>query len=154
MPFGLTNTPASFQSLMNDIFFPFLRKFVLIFFNGILVYSSTREDYLHHLRLTLEILREHRLYAKRSKCSFRQSKVEYLSHLLSQQGVEANPNKISYMLQRPLPTTLKTLRGFLGLTGYYRKFIRNYGMIAAPFTAMLKKNSFQWPEKARNSFHN
>lgn len=142
MPFGLTNTPVTFQGLMNDVFRPFLRKFILIFFDDIIVYSITKEEHLHHLHLTLDTLKKHNLFAKRSKCCFGQDRVGYLGHLISKQGVEADPAKISCMLQWPLPSTLKGLRGFLGLIGCCRKFSRNYGAIAGSLTTMLKKNSF------------
>lgn len=91
MPLDLTNASATFQGLMNEIFWPFLQKFVLIFFDDIMVYSSTREDHLIHLRMTLDVLRKKEIYAKRSKCCFGKSKVEYLGHLVSKQGVEADP---------------------------------------------------------------
>lgn len=151
MPFGITNAPTIFQGLMNDIFRPYLSKFVLIFFNDILVYSSSKEVHLTHLLLTLEILRRHKLSAKKSNCCFGKSRIEYLGHLIFEQGVEADSCKIVVMLTWPLLETLKALKWFLGLTSYYRRFVRNYGLIAAPLTFMLKKNAFQWIEEARNS---
>ena len=142
MPFGLTNAPSTFQSLMNDVFRPYLRRFTLVFFDDILVFSPTLELHLRHLRSVLELLQQHQLYAKKSKCAFGCSEVEYLGHIISGQGVSTNPRKIAAMEAWLIPTSLKALKGFLGLTRYYRKFIKNYRQIANPLTALLRKNAF------------
>jgi len=154
MPFGLTNAPSTFQSLMNDVFRPHLRKFILVFFDDILVFSSDFASHLLHLETTLALLRKHQLFAKKSKCRFGCKEVEYLGHVVSEIGVKADPGKIQAMSEWPFPNTVKSLRGFLGLTGYYRKFIRGYGSIAAPLTEMLRKNSFTWTAEAEFAFQN
>lgn len=125
---------------------------MLVFFDNILAYSRTLIDHLAHLRQVLAVLQEHQLYAKESKRRFGVSKIDYLSHLISNQGVRTDPSKLEAMVQWPLPHNLKTLRGFLGLKGYYRKFIRNYGIIAALLTALLRKNAFQWTASATKAF--
>ena len=131
-----------FQALMNEVFKLYLRKFVLVFFDDILVYSKGMKEHQSHLEIVLKTLAKYKLYAKMSKCVFAASEVEYLGYVISGQGVETDPKKIEAMKEWPVPKTLKALRGFLGLTGYYRKFIKGYGQIASPLTALLKKDAF------------
>ncbi|KAJ4775101.1 polyprotein [Rhynchospora pubera] len=152
MPFGLTNAPASFQNLMNDVFKEELRKSVLVFFDDILVYSRNLEDHIKHLEKVFSKLRKHKLYAKMSKCAFGMGQVEYLGHIITKDGVATDPSKIEVMVNWPKPKILKELRGFLGLTGYYRKFIKSYGTISKPLTDQLKKNGFMWNESAEKAF--
>ena len=120
MPFGLTNAPTTFQCVMNEVLKPFLRKFVLVFLDDILIYSPSMELHLHHLEQVLQTLRKHHLHLKQSKCTFAQDSLEYQGHIISATGVSTDPSKISDMLKWPTPTTMTELRGFLGLTGYYR----------------------------------
>jgi len=154
MHFGLTNALFTFQSLMNSIFKPYLRKFILVFFffYDILVFSQDFNTHLNHLSLTLNLLREHKLYAKRSKCKFGCHTVDYLGHKVLGDGVQANLEKIQAMVDWPLPKNVKSLRGFLGLTGCYRKFIKNYETIVVPLTSLLKKNAFERNEEANHDF--
>lgn len=147
MPFGLTNAPATFLALMNDIFRDCLRQFVVVFFDDILVYSRTLEDHLK-----LEVLEAHCLFTNEKKCQFGQSQLEYLGHVISGQGVAADRSKVKAMLDWLVPKSLRELRGFLGLTGYYWRFVANYGGLAWPLIEQLKKDSFNWGPVAEEAF--
>jgi len=152
MPFCLTSAPSTFQGLMNSIFKPFLRKFVLVFFDDILIYNKCWKDHVEHVDKMLQLLEEKQLYAKRSKCFFGVKEVEYLGHIVSHEGVKVDPSKIKAIKEWKIPTSIKHLRGFLGLTGYYRKFIKNYGRIVAPITTLLKEDAFSWTLEATKAF--
>jgi len=152
MPFGLTNAPSTFQATMNQLFSKFLRRFVIVFFNDILIYSSSLDDHLQHLELVLTCLQNNCFYVKLSKCLFCQESIEYLGHIVSSKGVHADPSKLAAMEKWPVPGSFKQLRGFLGLTDYYRRFIAHYATIAAPLTDMLHRDSFCWSEQATTTF--
>ncbi|MCI04135.1 RNA-directed DNA polymerase (Reverse transcriptase), partial [Trifolium medium] len=152
MPFGLMNAPSTFQALMNELFKPMLRKYVLVFFDDILIYSATWKEHLSHLESALEVLAGNQLVANRKKCAFAQAKVEYLGHVISFDGVAMDPSKVECVVQWPIPKHVKGVRGFLGLTGYYRKFIRGYGKVAKPLTELTKKDGFKWGSKEQEAF--
>ena len=152
MPFGLCNAPATFQALMNDVLRPFLCRFILVFFDDILIYSKTWADHLRHLRAVLSKLRQHRLFVKRSKCAFGVTSVSYLGHIISEAGVAMDPTKVQAIHDWPVPRSARAVRGFLGLAGYYRKFVHNYVSVAAPLTALLKKDGFSWGNEAAAAF--
>jgi hypothetical protein len=152
MAFGLCNAPATFQALMNDVLRPFLRCFVLVFFDDILVYSRTWADHLRHLRAVLDQLRRHQLFVKHTKCSFTATAVAYLGHVIFTAGVTMDPAKVHAIHDWPTPRSARAVRGFLGLAGYYRKFVHNYSMVVAPLTALLKKDEIAWDDTAATTF--
>jgi hypothetical protein len=133
---------------MNSSFKPFLRKFVLVFFDDILIYINSWKDHVQQVDKMLQLLKEQQLYAKPSKCFFGVKEVEYLRHIVSHEGVKVDPNNIKAMMEWPISKTLKNLRGFLGLTGYYCKFVQNYGRIAGPLMKLTKKDAFSWTPEA------
>ena len=149
MPFGLCNAPSTFQAIMNSIFRPYLRKHILVFFDDILIYSPNWEMHLAHVRETLEVLRHHQFFIKANKCAFGQQELEYLGHIVTHQGVKVDQGKIDAMEAWPRPTNISELHGFLGLTGYYRKFVKNYGILARPLTTLLKKGQFDGTMKQK-----
>lgn len=152
MPFGLTNAPSTFQAAMNKVFQPYLCKFVVVFFDDIFVYSKTMEAYIHLLHTVLSTLEEHCFFAKLSKCIFAQETIEYLGHVVSKERVQVDKKKIQAMGEWPLPKNIKQLRGFLGLTSYYWKFVQGYAQIASPLTELLRKNKFGWNDEAQTAF--
>lgn len=137
---------------MNHIFRFAFRKYVLVFFDDILIYSVSWGDHLKHLELVLQTLQTHHLFAKFSKCTFGLQQVEYLRHVVSAKGVAMDDSKVHAILNWPVPGNLKQLQGFLGLSGYYRKFIQNYASLARPLTDLLKKDSFHWNTVVAASF--
>ncbi|KAK1611876.1 hypothetical protein QYE76_035549 [Lolium multiflorum] len=153
MSFGLTNAPAYFMNLMNKIFMNFLDKFVVVFIDDILVYSKSEEEHEQHLEIVLETLRQHKLYAKFSKCEFWLEEVGFLGHILSAGGIAVDPAKIKTVMEWQAPTTQTEVRAFLGLAGYYRRFVEGFSSIARPMTQLLKKDrKFEWTDKCEESF--
>jgi hypothetical protein len=141
MAFGLTGAPGTFQKAMNHTLAPLLRKCTIVFFDDILVYSRSLQDHFTHLQQVFELLSSDHWKIKMSKCSFAQPQVTYLGHIISSAGVATDPAKIQAIVAWPVPKCVKELRSFLGLSGYYRKFIRHYGVICQPLTALLKKGA-------------
>jgi hypothetical protein len=152
MSFGLSNAPAMFQALMNDVLLPYLRRFVLVFFDDILIYSLSWAEHLQHISIVLNELRAHQLHLKRSKCSFRAPSVAYLGHVISEAGVAMDADKVAAVSAWPQPRSARGLRGFLGLAGYYTKFIHDFGLITAPLTRLLRRDAFTWDKEAENAF--
>ena len=153
MPFGLTNAPAAFMDLMNRVFKKYLDKCVIVFIDDILIYSKTPDEHAEHLRLALEILRKERLYAKFTKCEFWLDKVQFLGHIVSSEGISVDPAKVEAVANWEQPKTPTEVRSFLGLAGYYRRFVQDFSKIAAPLTRLTRKNEkFEWTPKCEESF--
>nr|ABA97610.1 retrotransposon protein, putative, Ty3-gypsy subclass [Oryza sativa Japonica Group] len=153
MSFGLTNAPAYFMNLMNKVFMDYLEKFVVVFIDDILIYSKDEEEHAEHLRLVLEKLRKHKLYAKFSKCEFWLKEVAFLGHVISAGGVAVDPTKVEAVTEWKAPKSVTEIQSFLGLAGYYRRFIEGFSKIARPMTQLLKKEKkFVWSEQCQESF--
>ncbi|GJS31965.1 putative reverse transcriptase domain-containing protein [Tanacetum coccineum] len=153
MPFGLTNAPAVFMDLMNRVFLEFLDKFVIVFIDDILVFSKSKEEHEEHLRTVLQILRQEKLYAKFSKCEFWLSKVAFLGHIVSAEGITMDPAKVEAITKWPRPTSVTEVRSFLGLAGYYRRFVEGFSRLALPLTKLMRKGEkFVWNEEREKSF--
>ena len=153
MSFGLTNALAYFMYLMNKVFMEYLDKFVVVFIDDILVFSKDEEEHEKHLRLVLEKLREHKLYAKFSKCEFWLKKVSFLGHVISEGGIAVDPGKVKDVLDWKPPQNVSEIRSFLGLAGYYRRFIQDFSKIAKPMTKLLEKGrEFKWSDECQVSF--
>jgi hypothetical protein len=153
MSFGLTNAPTHFKYLMNSVFMFELDKFVVVFIDDILIYSKTKEDHAEHLRIVLTRLREHQLYAKFSKCEFWLDTIPSLGHILSAQGVAVDPCKVKDILEWKPPTIVHQVRSFLGMAGYYRRFIPDFSKIAKPITELLKNHvKFVWSSECNKAF--
>ncbi|GKB26448.1 putative reverse transcriptase domain-containing protein, partial [Tanacetum coccineum] len=153
MPFGLTNAPAVFMDLMNWVCKPYLDKFVIVFIDDILIYLRNKQEHAEHLKLILELLKKEQLYAKFSKCEFWIPKVQFLGHVIDSQGIHVDPAKIESVKDWASPKSATEIRQFLGLAGYYRRFIEGFSKIAKPMTKLTqKKIKFEWSDKAEAAF--
>ena len=136
MPFGLTNAPATCQQVMNDILRPYLDRFVAVYLDDLMIWSSSEQEHLDHIRTILEALKKANLHLKLSKCSFAARETKFLGYIISPAGVSADPKKLAAMANWPLPTTVTEVRSFLGFCNFYHRFVKNFSTIAAPLTAL------------------
>jgi hypothetical protein len=153
MSFGLTNAPAYFMYLMDKVFMEYLDKFVMVFIDNIYVYSKSEEEHEEHIRLVMQKLRDHRLYVKLSKCEFWLKQVAFLGHIILKGGISVNPSKIQDVLSWKAPTSVGDIQSFLGLAGYYQRFIEGFSNISKPMTKLLEKDKkFEWMPACEASF--
>ena len=154
MPFGVTNAPSTFQRMMNSLFKEDLDKFVLVYLDDILVYSSTLQEHIGHIRETLDRLRKAKLYARLHKCAFFQKRVEYLGYDVSEEGICPSESKVKAVVEWPRPQGVRDVRAFLGLASFYRRFIKNFSLKVRPLTDLTRDSVvWQWTEKEENSFN-
>ncbi|GJU46909.1 putative reverse transcriptase domain-containing protein [Tanacetum coccineum] len=153
MPFGMTNAPAIFMDLMNRVCKPYLDKFVIVFIDDILIYSKLEEEHEVHLKTILDILKTEKLYAKFSKCEFWLKEVQFLGHVVNRDGIHVDPSKVESVKNWKTPESPTEIRSFLGLAGYYRRFIENFSKIAKPLTLLTQKNkAYVWGDKQDEAF--
>ena len=153
MPFGLTNAPAAFMDLMHRVFQPYLDQFVVVFVDKILIHSQSEWEHEYHLRIMLQLLRGHQLYAKFSKCDFWLTEVRFLGHVVSASGVSVDLEKVETVMSWERPKSVFEIRSFLGLAGYYRRFIEDFSRIAAPMTRLTRKEvKYDWVDRCEEAF--
>ncbi|XP_022157398.1 uncharacterized protein LOC111024105 [Momordica charantia] len=153
MSFGLTNAPAAFMDLMNRVFKEYLDSFVIVFIDDILIYSKTEQCHEEHLRQVLTTLQGNKLYAKFSKCELWLDQVAFVGHIVTKEGIAVDPTKVEAISNWPRPSSVTEIHSFLGLAGYYRKFIQNFSRIAAPLTQLTRKNAtFTWSSECKEAF--
>ena len=153
MPFELTNAPTAFMNLMHRVFQPYLYQFVVVFVNDILIYSQSEEEHEDHLWIVLHALRDHQLYAKFNKCEFWLIEVKFLGHFVSASGVLVNLKKVAVVMSWESPKSVFEIPNFLGLEGYYRRFIEDFSQLAAPMTRLTQKGvKFEWDDLCEKAF--
>lgn len=147
MPFGLTNAPVAFMDLMNRFFRLYLDQFVIVFIDDILIYSKGEVEHVRHLKLVLEKLRKHQLYAKFSKCQFWMDRISFLKHVISTKGIIVDPQTVSAIAAWEQPKNVMEVKSFLGLVSYYRRFVHDFLTIALSLTRLTRKCvKFEWDE--------
>ncbi len=153
-PFGLTNAPATFCTLMNDIFQEWLDDFVVVYIDDILIYSGSLKEHAEHLRKVFQKLKENKLYAKLEKCEFGVTEVDFLVHRITQEGLKMDDHKVKAIMDWEPPKLVPALRSFLGLASYYCKFIKTFAKIVAPLTNLLKKFTvtYEWEGACNEAF--
>jgi hypothetical protein len=153
LPFGLTNAPAVFQNHMNNVLRSYVGKFCLVYLDDIIIFSKTQNEHIDHLKKVLQLLRENRLYANPDKCAFFAEEVAYLGHIVSKDGLKADPKKTQVVKDWPVPKDKHEVRSFLGLTNYFRRFVKDYSKTACWLTHLTKDNvMFSWGPKQQESF--
>ena len=152
MPFGLSNAPSTFMRVMTQILRPLLEKFVVVYFDDILIYSRTREEHMSHLHSVCKILQEEKFYANPKKCTFFTDSVTFLGFILSSKGIAVDQEKIRAIVDWPEPKTIRDVRSFHGLATFYHRFIKDFSTIVAPMTDCLRKGTFTWTEAAARAF--
>ena len=153
MPFGLTNALAAFMDLMHRIFQPYLDQFVVVFVDDILIYTQSEWEHEYHLRIVLQLLRDHQLYAKFSKCEFWLTEVRFLGHVVSALGVSVDPEKVEVVMSWERPKLVFEIHSLLRLAGYYKRFIRDFSKIATPMTRLTRKEvKFEWDDRCEEAF--
>jgi hypothetical protein len=154
MPFRLTNAPSTFMRLIHEVLRSFIGKFVVVYFNDILIYSKSLDEHIEHLHVVFGALREARLFANLEKCTFRTDRVAFLGYVVTPQGIEVDEAKIEAIKSWSIPATLTELWSFLGLAGFYRRFMRDFSTIAAPLNDLMKKGvPFYWGAAQEHSFN-
>lgn len=152
MPFGLSNAPSTFMRVMNQSLRPFIGKFVVVYFDDILIFSKTMDDHLQHLRAVLLALRKDQLFIAKQKCEFGASRVLFLGYVISAEGLRVDPQKVEAISSWPIPTSISEVRSFHGLASFYRRFIHNFSAVMSPITDCMKGVTFSWSEDASQAF--
>ena len=153
LTFGLTNAPATFQAVMNDIFRPYLDDFVVVYLDDILIYSKSAEEHERHLRLVLDVLRREKFYAALPKCDFAKQEIKFLGHIVGKDGIKVNPEKVAAVERWEPPRDVHQVRSFLGLANFFRRFIQGYSTLVAPLTDLTKSGkSWNWTKECHNAF--
>jgi hypothetical protein len=153
MPFGLTNAPSTFMRLMNEVLRAFIGRFVVVYFDDILIYSKSLDEHMDHLRAVFNALRDARLFANLEKCIFRMDRVSFLGHVVTPQGIEVDETKIEAIKSWPTPQSITQVRSFLGLAGFYCRFVKDFSTITVPLHELMKKGVvFRWGQTQEESF--
>ena len=154
MPFGLSNAPSTFMRAMNQLLRPFIGKFVVVYFDDILIYSADPDAHLQHVREVLTVLRQEQFYAAKKKCVFMTPKVLFLGYVISGEGLQVDEAKVEAVQQWPRPKTMTEVRSFHGLASFYRRFIPHFSGIMAPITDCMRGSQFEWTDEADSAFQN
>ena len=153
MPFGLTNAPSTFMRLMNHVLRPYIGKFVVVYFDDILIYSKDLDDHVVHLNSVLDVLRNGKLFANLKKCTFCIDRLVFLGFVVSAQGIQVDDEKVRAIQEWPSPTSVGGVRSFHGLASFYRWFVKDFSTLAAPLTEVIKKKiGFKWGEEQEKAF--